>query len=54
MANIHLGSMEVSNKQGALCLHGALGVGKSRRGLGVEMVSGDDLRGASGNNIHSS
>ena len=36
-------SMEVSDQQGVLYLHGALGAGKSKRGLRVETVSDDDL-----------
>ena len=43
--------MEVSDEQGVFYLNGTLGVGQSRRGAGVETVSGDDLRGAGGNNI---
>ena len=46
LASIHLRPMVVSNEQGVLYLHGALGAGQSRRGAGVEMASGDDLRGA--------
>ena len=49
--SIHLRHVEVSDKQGVLYLHGTLGAGKSKRGARVEMASGDDLRGASGNNI---
>ena len=52
-ASIHLRPLEVSDEQGVLYLHGALGAGKSRRGAGVETASGDDLRGAGQNNIHS-
>ena len=33
-------------------MHGALGTGQSRPGARVEIVSGDDLRGASRDNIH--
>ena len=33
-------------------LHGALGVGISKRGARVEIVGGNDLRGVGGNNIH--
>ena len=52
-ASIHLRPMEVSNKQGVFYLHGTLGAGQSRRGAGVETASGDDLRGAGGDNIYS-
>ena len=45
--------MEVSDNQGVFYLHGALGAGQSRLGARVEMASGDDLRGASGDNIRS-
>ena len=51
--SIHLRPMEISNEQGVVYLHGALGVRKSRRRAGVETVSGGGLRGAGGNNIHS-
>ena len=46
MASIHLQPMEVSIEQRVLYLHGALDVGKSRRGAIVETASGGDLRGA--------
>ena len=52
-ASIHLRPMEVSNEQGVFYLYGALGAGQSRRGAGVETASGDDLRGAGGDNIRS-
>ena len=52
-ASIHLRPVEVSDGQGVFYLHGALGVGQSRWGAGVETVSGDDLRGAGKDNIHS-
>ena len=52
-ASIHLRLVEVSDEQGVLYLHGALGAGQSRRGDGVETASGDDLRGAGRDNIHS-
>ena len=50
-ASIHLRPMEVSDEQGVLYLHGALGAGQSRRGARVETASGDDLRGAGRDNI---
>ena len=50
-AGIHLRPVEVSDEQGVFSLHGALGAGQSRRGAGVEMASGDDLRGAGGDSI---
>ena len=53
VASIHLRPVEFSDEQRVFYLHGALGVGQSRRGAGVETVSGDDLRGTSGKNIHS-
>ena len=53
MASIHLRTVEVNDKQGVFYLHGALGAGQSRCGARVETVSGDDLRGASRDNIHS-
>ena len=52
-ASIHLRLVEVSDEQGVFYLHGALGAGQSRRGAGVETASGDDLRGADGDNIRS-
>ena len=50
-ASIHLQPVKVSNKQGVFYMHDALGAGQSRRGAGVETASGDDLRGAGGDNI---
>ena len=52
-ASIHLRPVEVNDEQGVFYLHGALGAGQSRRRAGVETASGDDLRGAGGDNIHS-
>ena len=43
MASIHLRLVGVSDKQGVLYLHGALGVEKSRREARVEIATGDDL-----------
>ena len=51
--SIHLRLVEVSDEQGVFYLHGALGAGQSMRGAEVETASGDDLRGAGGDNIHS-
>ena len=51
VASIHLRPMEVSDEQGILYLRSALGVRKSRWCVGVEMASGDNLRGAGRNNI---
>ena len=45
--------MEVNDEQGLFYLHDTLGVGQSRWGFGVETASGDDLRGAGRDNIHS-
>ena len=42
-----------ANKQGVFYLHGALGPRQSRRGAGVETASGNNLRGAGRDNIHS-
>ena len=42
-----------ARNKGVFYLHGALGAGQSRRGARVETASGDDLRGASRDNIHS-
>ena len=53
VASIHLRLVEVSDEQGVFYLHGTLGAGRSRRGAGVETTSGDDLRGAGRDNIHS-
>ena len=53
MTSIHLRPVEVNDKQGVFYLHGALGAGQNRRGAEVETASGDDLQGASGENIHS-
>ena len=50
-ASIHRRPMEVSDEQGVFYLHGALGAGQSRRGAGVETANGDDLQGASRDNI---
>ena len=47
-ASIHLRPVEVSNKQGVFHLHGALVVGQSRQGTGVETASGDNLQSAGG------
>ena len=52
-ASIQMRLVEVSNEQGVFYLHGALGAGQSRWGAGVEIASGDDLRGAGGDNIRS-
>ena len=52
-ASIHLRLVEVSDEQRVFYLHGALGAGQSRLGAGVETASGDDLRGAGGDNIRS-
>ena len=51
-ASIHLQPVEVSDEQGVFYLHGALGVGQSRRGAGVETASGDDLQGAGRDSIY--
>ena len=52
VASIHLRPMEGNDEQEVFYLHSALGVGQSRRGAEVEMASGDDLQGASGDNIY--
>ena len=52
-ASIHLRPIEVSDEQGVFYMHGALGVGQSRWGARVETASGDNLRGAGRDNIHS-
>ena len=51
VASIHLRPVEGNDEQGGFYLHGALGAGQSRRAAEVEMASGDDLQGASGDNI---
>ena len=51
--SIHLRPVEVSNKQEVLYLHATLSAEQSRRGTGVETVSGDDLQCAGRNNIRS-